>query len=455
MTLCGYLRNTQHETDVLIESCEKDLIQKIKEINPDVLGFSVMSNDHKWLLKTIVKIKMEFPNKMILVGGAHGAQYPDIIHKEDIDAVCVGEGEKPLKLFLDKLQNGEDYWNTRSFYVRYQGRVYKNDIMPLLENIDEAIEDREVYLKRYPFFKKDDLLQCLSSRGCPFKCTFCINERLHELYKGKGKLFRKKSINALMLELKNTIKQMPYAKRIFFADDLFLSDKKHFKEFAFRYKEEINLPYMIGGFPFFIDDEIGKLLKFSGCRMFAAGIETGNEEKRKRIFNKNIKNSDFIKMSRILKNNGVDLYTANIFNFPSETFEDALKTIEFNHELKTSHPAKSLLLPYPNTKIADIAKKMKVLPQDFGFEDIPQSYYLDSVIESPERDKILLLYSFFYFLCRNKKLFNLVKNNPWILKVIPFPKFWNYVGIFLWFRRWKGFNYINALSYLLRFRKNK
>lgn len=354
---------------------------------------------------------------------------PDIIENKYIDAICIGDGEMPLKTFLDRLDNDEEYWNTGSFYVKYKQDIYKNDIMPLLQNI--------------------------ASRGCPFKCSFCMNERYHELYREKGKIYRKKTIDTLMRELKEALELMPNVTRVFFADDLFLSDREYLRQFAPRFKREINLPYLVNGFPFYIDDEIGKLLKSSGCTVFGVGVETGNEDKRIKIFNKKIKNSDFIRMSEVLRENRIQIYTANIFNYPAETFQDALKTVELNLDMRTAYPAKSLLLPYPNTKIADIAKQMNLIPKDFGFDDIPKSYYLETVIESPEKNKILRIYNYFYFLSKHRCFFILVKNYPWILIIIPFPRFWNYLGMYLWFKNWKGFSYMRAFLYLWRFRKNR
>ena len=76
MALSGVLKQQGHETDVLINTCEPDFIAKLRSLEPDLIGFSVMSTEHRWLKKMVPRIKQVMPDVPIVVGGIHATMYP-------------------------------------------------------------------------------------------------------------------------------------------------------------------------------------------------------------------------------------------------------------------------------------------------------------------------------------------------------------------------------------------
>jgi len=234
--LSGYLKKNGHNTDVLIDSKEQYINLKIREINPDIIGFSVMSNDHQWFLDKASSVKTNFPDKLIIAGGTHLYLYPELIELPFIDIVCIGEGEKPLLNLMNALQAGKDYSQIKSLSIKQNNTIIKNEIeLPIL-NLDEIPEDRTIYLNRYPYFNNETLLQAISSRGCPLSCTFCINGKINALYKNiSAKHHRQKSAEYMINELINLLKLFSKTETVFFADDLFLADKKFVKAFTTLY----------------------------------------------------------------------------------------------------------------------------------------------------------------------------------------------------------------------------
>ncbi|HON56315.1 MAG TPA: radical SAM protein [bacterium] len=311
-------------------------------------------------------------------------------------------------------------------------------------------------MNRYPHFKNENLLQVISSRGCPLYCSFCINGKINEFYKNQSiKFHRQKSPQFLINELKNFLILFPKTKTIFFPDDIFLLNKKFIKEFAELYSKEIAIPFVMTTFPFYIDDEIAKLLKNANCKIVMTAPETANEQHRFEIFKKKIKNQHFIDMSKIAKKHNLKIYTTAMFVYPKQTIDDVYKTIEFNHQLQTDIPFKSFLQPYPHTEIYEIALKNNNIPQNFSFQDLPQSYFLKSPLNHQQKNEITLIYYFYYFLVKYPSFYKLIKKRLYILKLIPFKTLINYFGIFLWFKNFKNLSSAAALLYMLRFWKDK
>ncbi len=108
MALSGILKQYDHETDVLINVCESDIPSTLEAMKPDIIGFSVMTTEHRWLKEIVPKIKACLPHIPIIVGGVHAIFYPeDVLKLEGVDYVCWGEGEIAFPLLLERLEQGD------------------------------------------------------------------------------------------------------------------------------------------------------------------------------------------------------------------------------------------------------------------------------------------------------------------------------------------------------------
>jgi len=456
--LSGYLKKYGHETDALIEPLEPNFIEKVREFKPDLIGFSVMSNDEQWFLETSQLCKDTFPEVPIMVGGAHTYLCKEsVLQYPQIDMVCIGEGEAPVLELFTKMEKGEDYYDVKGIcFNKKNGEKVINGPQAPIQNMDDIPEDRDIYIKRYSRFTNEELLQIMSSRGCYYGCTFCINNVINIHYRKLSAIHRQKSARVVVDEIKRLMKDFTKTRTIFFADDLFLANKTYVKGFCELYKEEVGLPFLMNVMPFFIDDEISEMLKEAGCITIQVGTETGNEEHRKRIFRKPTTNEQYINMAKSAKKYGIEVYASNMFVYPKQTLQDAFKTIELIQEMGVEHPFKGFFQPYPGTQIYDIAVEGGYIDPSYDFKDLPQSYFLYSSIDHPEKKEISLVCYFFYFLVKYPKMFHFFKENFWALRMMsPFKTFFNYLGIYLWFKNWKKLSYLSTFMYLWKFRNDK
>ena len=478
-SLAGAVRRAGHAAEVLIENAERHFESVLVAAAPDVIGITICSSDARWLQETLPRIRRSTPEAFVLVGGIHSTIHPALIDEyPGIDAICVGEGEEPVVELLDALeatrsggrsavssqQPGEGgkpselpianrllLTSIKNLHVRRDGKIHRNPPRPLITNLDDYPEDREIYFRRYPDLARDSLLQYIFSRGCPYPCTFCVNSTLNRIFKGLGPVQRRKSVDFSIRELKELRHYYRSAQTCFFIDDLFLHDREWVKEFLPRYRSEIGLPFICSAGPKTIDDEMVDLLRDSGCASVEFGIETGNEEKRRKIFKKGaFTDREFRRQIGLVKSRGIEVYAPSMFVFPTETPADSFRTVEFYHELNVDHPFSSFLIPYPDTEIFEIAVREGAVPADLKAEDLPGNYFTESICRIPRRRTVENIQYLFYFFVRFPRFY---RNFRWLV-YLPVPlKLIRYAGLFFWFARWKRLKYGETIRYFWRFRK--
>lgn len=396
MLLSTILKKNGHKCDILIGALEKDLMEKIKSINPDIIGFSIVSTRWSWMKVLAKKIKSEF-KKPILIGGPHPTFFPKIINEDFVDIICRGEGEYAILELLDKFENGEDITKIKNLWVKKEGKIYKNQMRNLIENLDSLpYIDHSLY-KKYPLLRNNQGI-FMTSRGCPYNCTFCFNKRYNELYKGKGKVLRRRSVPSLIDEIKKAVSSNKNINYIMFYDDTFiLGSRKWFIKFFRKYKQKINLPFSVTVRANLVDKEIIKMLKMAGCNSIRFGIESANPHLRAKVLKKEITNEQIINAAKIIKNNKIKLQVYNILGIPGETLDTALETYELSYKIHPQHIVCSLLHPYPGTEILEIAKEQNLISGDYNFDELDSSYFNTIPLNINNKKEICNLQKLFQF----------------------------------------------------------
>jgi radical SAM superfamily enzyme YgiQ (UPF0313 family) len=279
-----------------------------------------------------------------------------MIENPFIDFICRGEGEHALKELLDKMDKGEDLTSIQNIWAKRNGQIIKNDVRPLIKDLDTLpVPDRSHYDK-YPFLKKNPHKRMITSRGCPLNCTFCSSSAFKALYRNKGKIVRRRSVENVIQEI--ILLQQNYGwKTLEFVDDAFLGNKEWFLKFADVYQKKVNLPYTCFAIAKNIDEEVAEALKQSSCKCVEFGIEAGNERIRREIYKKRVSNSDIIRGAELLHQKGIKFQTFNMVGAPFETVEEMGETIRLNQQIKTDYPLCSIMQPYPGTEIFDYCLK--------------------------------------------------------------------------------------------------
>ncbi len=352
--LSAFMKKHGHTTRFLQISSKKCLrkISQIKKINPDLVLFSVCSNQWEVAKFLAKEIKASLKVK-IFAGGPHPTVNPECLEESEyIDGVCRGEGEAPLLDLVNRISAGQSIEPVESFWIRNEKGVVKNEIAHLLENLDE------LPLPDWSIFEESTVLEYPSfnfSRGCLFACRYCINSTLRRIYKNKGNYVRIKSPHRAIEEIKDKLTKYSL-EMINFDDDVFMKDKKWVADFCNRYSKEINLPFNCNARPESIDRETCIALKNSGARMIGIGIESGDEEIRRNVLDRALNDEMIINAFKTAKETGLKTYSFNMVGIPGETKEKFNKTITINQVIAPDDLQLSIFYPFPGTPLGDFCK---------------------------------------------------------------------------------------------------
>jgi anaerobic magnesium-protoporphyrin IX monomethyl ester cyclase len=410
MCLSAILKAKGHETDVLIDPAERDIVRSCRRLDPDVVCLSATTGQHVWQLAVARAIKRRW-NPIVLMGGPHPTFYPKVLEEEpSVDYVCLGEGEDCLMELCEVLEGDRDPATVANLGWRDGEDCIFNPMRPLKQEPDDwPFPDRAVY-DRYEFVEKRRTVSVMAARGCPYKCTFCFNVTLQEMYRGKGKYVRTKSVDYMIAELKDILARYPHVRQIGFADDIFIMNfRKWGKPFLKRYADEIGLPFSCLLRPDLVHKELVEDLKAANCKMIKIGLESGVEDLRVGVLKKGrLTNEEMVVAGRLIKEAGITLYTFNIVGIPGETVDMAFETADLNVAMGTDHAWASICQPYPGTHLEDWSVENGYLDPNQAEKDFQYTYFIDTPLRIDRKEE----------LCNFQKLLPLLVDFPWLRPVV-------------------------------------
>jgi len=429
MVLTAYLRSRGYDARIVINPRKN--IRLLKKLRPEIIGISLLTPSLKWALAAARFIKAQLPDTLLILGGPHPTFRPEVVRESGVDAICIGEGEKSLGLLMERydgsLSSIRDVPNIR---VKDGDSVTKTPVSSLL-SADELSElppaDRTLY-QDYPALRKSPVKSVWTSRGCPYACSYCFNAFYNRIYHGQGVIFRQRSVNSVIEELKE-LKQYGW-KGLNIVDDQFLCRREWVEEFCCRYEKEIMLPFQCLATATQIKPALVSLLKRAGCEVIYFGIESGVEEIRMKRYNKPVRDDDIYYAAEALHLHGMPFLTYNMVGLPDETIDDIYRTVRINQEIETTYPWCSILQPYPGTALAE---EMTIKRRDQDAGSFPYSYFQESVINDPiKRELFFNAQKLFPYLVRKKvdydKFVRLVKRPARSARLLYPPVFYWFFG---------------------------
>ena len=450
MQLSAILKYNGHTCDVILGS-KKDIITKLKKINPDLIALSIMNVQREWAFKIAKSIKENGIKTPIILGGADPTLNPEIINNKYIDIICRGEGEGALLDLVDNLEKHKDITKIKNLWIKKDGKIYKNELRPLIENLDELpFPDRNLY-NQYDFFRKKEATVFLAWRGCPFNCSFCFNHSFSKMYAEKGKFLRVRSPENIIKEIKEVDKNYKI-KTVFFIDSTFNLNNEWVIKFLQKYKKEVKIPFTFNVRADLINEEIIKNIADTGlCVNIRFAIETGNEKLRKGVLNKQITNKQIIEAARLFKKYNLKVVVFNMFGIPGETIEDALETIKINSKVKPFVSSNLIFMPYPNLDITNFAlEKGYVNKKDFKKLSIGKYKIYRSVLKQKDINQVSNLHKFSVIAIKFPFLLPIIKK----LIILPQNKIFDHLYSLSQAWEWKKWENVSFLRFAQEIMKN-
>lgn len=382
--ISAFLKKNGYEDTTIFsvknEEDANDLLEKINEENPDIVGFSVTTPQFGYL-KLIVEHLHTFSDSYVVCGGVHPTFSPrQVLDIPGVNCVIRGEGEYAMKELVDALKNKENHLSIKNCCFKIKDKYIENPIRPLIENLDEL-----------PFPDKDNVIavdrtyghngmRFIFSRGCPYECTYCSNKALSQLYPNSNKYTRFRSVKKSIEEIKLAVEKYKI-DFITFDDDLFSLNKKWYYDFLKEYKLHFKIPFRCNLRVGTVDEEMIKLLKEAGASNVGVGIEHGNEKFRKEVLKRNMSNEQIIKTFKWLDKYKISHFDFVMVGMPHENRKLFLDTVRLCRKVKAnSYPA--IFYPYKYTELGkECIKNNWVTEKEFYVER------QEALIDLPEFSK--------------------------------------------------------------------
>jgi radical SAM superfamily enzyme YgiQ (UPF0313 family) len=349
---------------------DKLVIEKVVRFNPDLVAFSAITNLYLPITRLAKKIKkvLDIP---IVIGGIHPTSIPEeVIKDECYDALCIGEGEEPLEELLQRLEKKQSYTDVKNLWVRdASGKIHKNNKRPIISSLDTLPTADKSLFEKYGALTSQ--LNIMTTRGCPFECTFCVNSFRNSLYTGEVYL-RQRSVKNVIDGITELLKVHKF-KSIRFHDDVFAFNVKWLRDFRDSYSKHVNLPFHCNVTPSTAKEEILKLLSEAGCTKISMGVQSGSEKIRTKLLHRKHTDEDIIAAAQRIKKYGMKLSAEYIFGFPEETPEDMWKSLDLNDKLDANYTPSFIFYPYPKTELAEYCLKKGYLTEE-NYKQVKQGH---------------------------------------------------------------------------------
>jgi radical SAM superfamily enzyme YgiQ (UPF0313 family) len=358
----------------------KELEKKItKEVGLIVVQTSTPSINLDLNTSQILKEKNR--NLKIALVGAHSTALDIKILKENafVDLILRGEYDYTVRDVALAVENKDDFKKIKGITYRDENNnIIRNDDRELIKNLDELPWPARHFLPvdRYfePLFIGRPTLRLITSRGCPFRCTFCAWPQL--MY---GRFFRARDPIKVVDEIEH-LKNEYHIKEYYFDDDTFtINPERVIKICDEIIRRKINLPFDCLGRVDTISKEMLKKMKKAGCKTIRYGIESANPKILKNI-KKQITPEQIKSALEMTKKAGIETHATIMFGLPGENKKTIKETIDFVLKLNPDYAQFPVAIPYPGTEFYNLAREKGWLKSD-NWEDYSGE---KAVIEYPQ-----------------------------------------------------------------------
>jgi len=356
---------------------------------PDIIGVSALfSPSYEAMLDIFTVCRGIYSNAFIIAGGNIPSTMPGEIFRasECLDAICYGEGEKPLIQLL-QTKDRENYINNSASWITKQKMIDQTAFPPrhdFIADLDEIpIYDYGLVGDKYsanPAFttyggiqEKTASFHILTSRGCPFKCVFCASHKVH------GRKMRYYSIDRVKQDLLY-LKHAYHVKTLIFQDDHFMGDKK-------RALEIVQLVNEIGATAIFqnslalyaLDKEMLVALKEAGMNQLVLSVESGSDRVLRKVMRKPLKLSIVKQVAQDCRDLGIYTYANILIGLPGETKDDIEDSRRFLKTIGANWFGVFCANPLVGSEMFEICMKNDYLKHDWIGSD-----YKKAVVETKD-----------------------------------------------------------------------
>jgi anaerobic magnesium-protoporphyrin IX monomethyl ester cyclase len=377
LAIGSVLKRAGHQVKILdlriSNSPDEELDAVMNSFDPQVVGIGVMTIECKYGFIDAAKVKKINPDVTVIFGGPHCSHEPQfILNDSNVDLMVSGEGDLTIVELIETLEKGKDVASVPGIAYKKNGSYLRTAERPVIRDLDTIDQEYDLIdLERYfnfqssmdffPVFRNKRFIPLVTSRGCPFKCTYC-----HDIF---DKSIQYRSPEAVVNEIEYLIKV--YGIREFhIVDDVFNVNMKRAKivlDAIIKRNLNIHISFPNGLRADFFDDELIDKMQRAGVYRMALGIESGSQRIQDMI-KKDLDINIIYDVVEKLTSSRMSVHGFFMLGFPSETREEMKETIDFACDLGLTTANFSLVIPNPGTDL----RQTFIESRESNFEDFSE-----------------------------------------------------------------------------------
>jgi len=337
---------------------QSEVERAVKEYSPDVICFSLLSDEKLVAREISGYIRGMDPGIPILWGGIHPTVAPEeVIGLDTVDYACVGEGIEALPELLGAIENGVHPMGIANIWAKDEGKVIRNDPRPMFLDLDSLpyldwdIFDPRNFIK--PFDGRAVIGgDWMSNWGCPYRCTYCINNFLNRVHR---RAIRRYSPERAIEEL-SFLKEKHHLNFMrFFDEDFLMRPVDVLRRFAKLYEDQVGIPFSIETNPRSVTREKVEILKKMGIGSASLAIESGNDFIRQKVLKRADTKEDIVNAFRFFHEAGIRTASFNMIGLPFEDRSKVFDTIEMNRKAGPTVANTGFFFAFEKTELYDVS----------------------------------------------------------------------------------------------------
>jgi anaerobic magnesium-protoporphyrin IX monomethyl ester cyclase len=345
----------------------------VSKLDADVFGMSCWTANRRGVKIVSETIKRHHPKAHVVVGGPHATPLgPELLrHYAHVDTVCLGESDVTFLELVDRLAKNEDTRGIRGTVYRDGDRIVRAPERKSIANLDDLSSPHDWF----------DTHILMTSRGCPWSCTFCGAET------SWGRGFRANSIEYVVDAMEKAASRLP-VKMLQIKDDTFTTNKKRVIDLCRRMRErKLGFFWSCDTRVDLLTDELLREMRLAGCQRLSLGVESGSQEILDRI-EKKITTGEILASTELAKKYGIKVRYYMMLGNRGETRRTFEQTLDFLERARPHEYVFSCLSVYPGTKDFHAAEEAGWLDREAFFTGDFQE--LKTPFDASEEDTAML-----------------------------------------------------------------
>lgn len=354
MYIATYLNSNGYNCKILDIGLKRMSLQEtidyIRNINPRMVGISILTPSVTTAVSLAKEIKKTLPRIIVGCGGTHLCVDPTFIQRYPyFDFGVKGEGEIIMMEIMNKLDNGEKISGL------YDGGYVKDlDSLPFPDY--NLIDFKEYGSPLDKIGKRRAAITMVTSRGCPFACSFCCKTE-------SRKYVRFRSVKNIADEIEKNY-SISHGEYSFMDDAMTLNRKNSVALCKEIIKRKLKISWVAMTRADSLNLELALLMKKSGCRELFIGVESGDPRIRNEIIKKKVSDEDIFEVIRICRRVGIRSSIFLMLGFPSEGKEEIERTVNYSFISNADIMGIHLTMLFPGSELYEQAIKDSIIPGD-------------------------------------------------------------------------------------------